>query len=231
MSSEEAEFEAEPEAEDTESGEGDEGAERLAQLYDEVELVDIAEVYPYANNPKQHPSDQVGRIVSSIRHYGWDQPIVIDEDGEIIKGHGRYAAARKLGLQRVPAIVRDDLSDAQKRAARIADNKTAESEWNDEVLLTEMEVLQDEGYGADELGFDEQEWDDVWDAWGSEDLGMDDFGLPAEPDTRITLDFESEGEYEDVMSWFDGMMREHGLDSREQAILHVATWFTPEELK
>ena len=101
-------------------------------LKDDVEIRSLDSVIPYGENPKEHPTEQVDKIASSIQRFGWDQPIVVDAEGTIIKGHGRYQAAQKLGLDEVPIIEQADLSEAQARAARIADNKTAESEWDGE---------------------------------------------------------------------------------------------------
>jgi len=129
------------------------------ELHDRVEVVSRAELIPYSNNPKEHPEDQVNKIASSIKNYGWDQPIVVDADGEIIKGHGRLQAAEKLGLEEVPVIWREDLSDAEARAARIADNKTAESPWDDDLLAAELDVLGD--FSDESLGFDDGEVDDL----------------------------------------------------------------------
>ena len=131
----------------------------MPELHDRVERVSRDELIPYSNNPKEHPDQQVKKIASSIKNYGWDQPIVVDGDGEIIKGHGRLQAAEKLGLNEVPVIWRDDLSDAEAKAARIADNKTAESAWNDDLLATELEVLDD--FDADDLGFSQSEVDEL----------------------------------------------------------------------
>jgi len=113
----------------------------MPDLFDRIERVPKGDLLPYANNPKEHPTEQVNKIASSIKNYGWDQPIVVDGDGEIIKGHGRLQAAEKLGLDEVPVIWREDLTDAEAKAARIADNKTAESPWNDDVLAAELDVL------------------------------------------------------------------------------------------
>ena len=131
----------------------------MPELHDRVERVSRDELIPYGNNPKEHPKEQVNKIASSIKNYGWDQPIVVDGDGEIIKGHGRLQAAEKLGLAEVPVIRRSDLSNAEAKAARIADNKTAESPWNDDLLATEIEVLDE--FDADDLGFSQSEVDEL----------------------------------------------------------------------
>ena len=131
----------------------------MSDLHDRIERLSPDAVIPYANNAKEHPDEQVKKIASSIKNYGWDQPIVVDADNEIIKGHGRLQAAELLGLDEVPVIRREDLTDAEAKAARIADNKTAESPWNDDLLVTELEVLGD--FDAESLGFDESELDEL----------------------------------------------------------------------
>jgi len=158
----------------------------------DVEVWPIDELIPYSNNPKEHPDGQVQKIASSIKNYGWDQPIVVDGSGEIIKGHGRRQAAQVLGLDEVPVIVREDLSDAEAKAARIADNKTAESPWDDELLSIELEALEND-FDADALGFDGDELDDLLDAddeiagiGDSEPLGLDEeFEVIIECETEV----------------------------------------------
>ena len=135
----------------------------MPTLLDRVELVSRDELIPYGNNPKEHPDEQVKKIASSIKNYGWDQPIVVDADGEIIKGHGRLQASEVLGLDEVPVIWREDLSDAEAKAARIADNKTAESPWDDDLLGTELALLEDEPIDMGTLGFDDGEIDEILD--------------------------------------------------------------------
>lgn len=128
-----------------------------AELHDNVDLVDADDLLPYGSNPKEHPPEQVDKIASSIKRFGWDQPIVIDEDGEILKGHGRHQAARKLGLDRVPVIRRVGLTDAEKRAARIADNRTAQSEWDDGLLEAELELLDESDMSMEATAMDDGE--------------------------------------------------------------------------
>jgi len=158
----------------------------------DVEVWPIDELIPYSNNPKEHPDEQVQKIASSIKNYGWDQPIVVDDGGEIIKGHGRRQAAQVLGLDEVPVIVREDLSDAEAKAARIADNKTAESPWDEGLLSVELKGLDDD-FDADELGFDDDEFDDLLDGGDdgpgigdSEPLGLDEeFEVIVECETEM----------------------------------------------
>jgi len=158
----------------------------MTDLATEVELRPTDDLLPYTNNPKEHPDDQVRKIASSIKNYGWDQPIVVDGEGEIIKGHGRLQAAELLGLDEVPVIERPELSDAEARAARIADNKTAESDWIDEDLRVELEQLDTDPIDMDTLGFDDDELDDL--------LGDIEQDVPDEFDEIDEDDIETEHE-------------------------------------
>ncbi len=106
-----------------------------------VELRPIAEIQPYELNAKMHDKSQVARIVESIKRFGWDQPIVVDRHGVIIKGHGRRLAAIELGMNQVPVLVRDDLTDDQVRAARLADNRAAISDLDSSILQKELADL------------------------------------------------------------------------------------------
>lgn len=131
----------------------------LKGSYTKVKLVDINTIVPYDKNPKNHPQEQVKKIAGSIKQFGFDQPIVLDEENVIIKGHGRLLASKFLGLKRVPIIIRTDLSASQVRASRIADNQTAESYYDMGNLIYELETLYSLG-GEESLnstGFDETE--------------------------------------------------------------------------
>lgn len=106
-----------------------------------VELWKIENVKPYELNAKNHDESQVEKIANSIKEFGFDQPIVVDGSGVIIKGHGRRLAAVKLGLSSVPVVVRADLSDEAVRAARLADNRVAISDIDTDKLKSELESL------------------------------------------------------------------------------------------
>jgi len=157
------------------------------EIATETELRSTDDLIPYSNNPKEHPDEQVKKIASSIKNYGWDQPIVVDGDGEIIKGHGRMQAAELLGLNEVPVIERADLTDAEAKAARIADNKTAESPWDDELLGLEVDQLAGEPIDLDTLGFDDGELDSLLGEMSMEDEDIQEaFGdLPDEERDEI----------------------------------------------
>lgn len=106
-----------------------------------IVIRDIDDIKPYELNAKNHDDKQVEKIAKSITEFGWDQPIVVDKSGVIIKGHGRRLAAVKLGLKNVPVLVRDDLTDEQVRAARLADNRVAISDIDTDILQKELASL------------------------------------------------------------------------------------------
>lgn len=121
-----------------------------------IEYISIDELIPYINNPRLNDG-AVDKVASSIKNFGFKNPIIIDTDNEIIAGHTRLKAARKLGLNEVPTIKVDDLTEQQIKAFRIADNKTSEfAEWDMELLEIELEGLDDIF-----TGFDAAEFDDI----------------------------------------------------------------------
>ena len=103
-----------------------------------IELRDVGTIKPYEKNAKRHPKEQIEKLAAIIKRHGFDQPIVVDEHGVIIKGHGRLLASKQLGLKKVPVLVRGDLSPAQVREARIADNRVSEFGWDFEALVADV---------------------------------------------------------------------------------------------
>lgn len=114
----------------------------------------VSDLIPYVNNSRVHDEEQIIQICSSIKEFGFTNPVLIDEDNGIIAGHGRLMAAKKLNLKTIPCIVLAGLSEAQKKAYVIADNSIAlNSSWNMEVLSREVEALQAEDFDLNLLGF------------------------------------------------------------------------------
>ena len=153
-----------------------------------VEQRNIEALIPYVNNSRTHSDEQVAQIAASVREFGWTNPILVDGQNGIIAGHGRLAAARKLGLTEVPVIVLDYLSEAQKKALVIADNKLASNAgWDDEMLRLELGDLQEMGFDATIAGFTTEELDallnvtEVTDGLTDEDDVPE---APKEPTTR-----------------------------------------------
>jgi ParB-like chromosome segregation protein Spo0J len=118
---------------------------------------------PYASNARTHNDAQVAQIAGSIGRFGFVNPVLIGDDGVIIAGHGRVLAARKLGLAEVPVIALKGLTEAQRRALALADNRIAlNSGWDAELLRSEMQMLSDSGEDIDGLGFDKKEIDGLF---------------------------------------------------------------------
>ena len=115
-------------------------AERIRDL--QVETVSVSALQPYARNARTHTKKQIRQIAASIEEFGWTNPVLIDGEGGIIAGHGRVEAAKLLGLETVPTIRLQDMTEAQKRAYIIADNRLAElAGWDQEVLAIELRAL------------------------------------------------------------------------------------------
>ena len=118
----------------------------------------ITRLRPYDQNARIHTPDQVAKIAASLTEFGWTVPVLVSADGEIIAGHGRLLAAEHLGLEEIPVIVLEHLSEAQRRAYRIADNKLTElSEWNEVELAKELDVLRLDEFDLTLTGFDDAE--------------------------------------------------------------------------
>ncbi len=116
-----------------------------------IEHWPLARLKPYARNAKTHDADQVAKIAASMAEFGWTVPVLVAADGELIAGHGRILAAAQLGLSEAPVIVLGHLTEAQRRAYRIADNKLTELGGWDEALLAEDFDLGLIGIPEDEL--------------------------------------------------------------------------------
>lgn len=122
---------------------------------DQVERRHIDTLIPYARNARTHDEVQVAQIAASIREWGWTMPILIDEEGTLIAGHGRVLAARTLGLEEIPVMVARGWSEAKRAAYVIADNRLAENAgWDENLLRVELEGLIDEGFNISLTGFD-----------------------------------------------------------------------------
>jgi DNA modification methylase len=124
----------------------------------QVEWLETKNLIPYAKNSRTHSDTQVAQIAGSIKEFGFNNPVLIDEDNGIIAGHGRVMAAQKLGLQAVPCIRLAHLSDTQRKAYVIADNRLAlNAGWDDSMLMLELQELKAEDFNLDLLGFEADE--------------------------------------------------------------------------
>jgi len=125
-----------------------------------IESRDIDKLIPYINNSRKHSDEQVAQIAASIKEFGWTNPILVDGDNGLIAGHGRLLAARKLGMNTVPVIELAYLTETQKKALIIADNKLAlNADWDNELLMLELQQLNSDDFDLSLLGFDVNELD------------------------------------------------------------------------
>ena len=149
----------------------------------------VEKLIPFARNARTHSDEQVAQIAASIAEFGWANPILAGADGIIIAGHARLLAARKLGLTEVPVIVLDHLSDTQRRALVIADNRLAlNAGWDEEMLRVELESLREGEFDLDLLGFTDEEIELLLqEPEGAATGNTDDDAVPEAPETAVTV--------------------------------------------
>ena len=112
----------------------------------QIEYIDVDELTPYSKNVKKHTTDQIEALCISIKEFGFDQPIVVDKHRVIIKGHGRWKAAKELGIDLVPVVIADKLSSEEVKMARLADNDVVSTEWDNIMLRDDLfDIKEEEG--------------------------------------------------------------------------------------
>lgn len=151
----------------------------MSKTTTEMQLVDINKLIPYVNNAHTHNAQQINKLRSSLREFGFINPVIIDRDFNVIAGHGRIMAAKEEGINEVPCVFVDYLTEAQKKAYILADNRMAmDAGWDEELLKVEIEALQAEDFDLSLTGFDESELAGFFDT--SDDAKDDDFDVDAE---------------------------------------------------
>jgi DNA modification methylase len=149
----------------------------------------VEKLIPYARNARTHSAEQVAQVAASIAEFGWTNPILAGADGIVIAGHARLLAARKLGMTEVPVIVLDHLTESQRRALVLADNRLAlNAGWDEEMLRVEMAALDDDGFNLEVVGFTDEEIADLLRDPEEVHAGnTDDDAVPETPETAITV--------------------------------------------
>ena len=189
----------------------------------QIKEVAVDKLIPYAKNSRTHSEAQVAQIAASIKEFGFRNPILVDGNG-VIAGHGRLLAARKLGLKQVPTIDCSDLTESQKKAYIIADNKLAmNAGWDGELLALEMEELLKGNFNLELLGFSETELDELLDTTPQEaELGL----LPEEKldnflngDTKILRLAYDEQEFETVVNGLQELQKELEVEDFSTIVL------------
>ena len=151
----------------------------MAKTTTEMKLVSIDKLIPYVNNARTHSPEQINKLRSSLREFGFVNPVIIDQNYNVVAGHGRLMAAREEGFTEVPCVLVDYLTDAQRKAYILADNRYAEDAgWDEEMLRVEIEALQEQAFDLSLTGFDADELADLF-ADDEEETKDDDFDLTA----------------------------------------------------
>lgn len=146
----------------------------------DMQLVPVSKLVPYVNNAWTHSPEQVMKLRSSLREFGFINPIIIDRDYGIIAGHGRLLAAKEEGITEVPCVFVDYLTEAQKKAYILADNRMVmDAGWDEELLRVEIEALQGEAFDVSLTGFDEMELADLFKDGSDSGAEDDDYDLSA----------------------------------------------------
>ena len=146
----------------------------------QMQLVDINRLIPYVNNARTHSPEQITKLRSSLREFGFVSPVIIDREYNILCGHGRVCAAKEEGMNEVPCVFVEHLSEAQKKAYILADNRMSlDAGWDDELLKVEMASLQEMGFDIGKTGFDESELADLFADDDKSSAKDDDFDLTA----------------------------------------------------
>ena len=152
-----------------------------------IEIWPVGRLVPYARNARTHSDAQVAQIAASIAEFGFNAPILVDGNAGIVAGHGRLLAARKLGLSEVPVVVLDHLSETQRRAYIIADNKLSENAgWDEKILAAELADLEHEGLDLRLVGFSDDELEALLANDGDGPAPEDEEPIPEPPSQPIT---------------------------------------------
>lgn len=174
---------------------------QMAKDFPAHRVVSIDDLIPYALNSRTHSDAQVTQIAASIKEFGFLNPIIVDGDNGIIAGHGRVMAAKKLGMTELPVVEADHLTDAQRKAYVIADNRLAlNAGWDTEILSTEIQDLHDLSFDLELLGFDTKELDELLHGINFDPGTEDDQGKLDQLEPKIVTcphcgeDFDSRGQ-------------------------------------
>lgn len=198
-----------------------------------IEKIATGKLIPYARNAKRHDAAQVSKLSGSIREFGFNNPVLIDKDNGIVAGHGRVLAAQQLGLAEVPCIRLGHLTDNQRRAYILADNRLAEigGGWDEEMLGIELSELREADFDLDLVGFDGAEIErflnppelsqDVLEGGEQGKTPADQLEDYENSTIRQIVLIMGAEEFEDVMKNLDSIKKQHGLESNTEAAIYA----------
>ena len=187
-----------------------------------IQEMEIAKIIPYINNPRKNLN--IDKVASSIKEFGFQQPIVVDEENIIIVGHTRFEAAKKLGLEKVPVTIAK-LSKNQAKAYRIADNRlNQDASWDTKLLNLEFNDLIGDNYNLDHLGFTNDELDNLFlkdEKESEEELNPDDFPDEEISDVKMVQLFFNKENDEKFRQAIDKIYKKHNIDNISDAVLRA----------
>ena len=187
-----------------------------------IQEMEITKIIPYINNPRKNLN--IDKVASSIKEFGFQQPIVIDEENIIIVGHTRFEAAKKLGLEKVPVTIAK-LSKNQAKAYRIADNRlNQDASWDTKLLNLEFNDLIGDNYNLDHLGFTNDELDNLFlkdEKESEEELNPDDFPDEEISDVKMVQLFFNKENDEKFREAIDKIYKKHNIDNISDAVLRA----------
>jgi len=187
-----------------------------------IQEMEIAKIIPYINNPRKNLN--IDKVASSIKEFGFQQPIVIDEENIIIVGHTRFEAAKKLGLEKVPVTIAK-LSKNQAKAYRIADNRlNQDASWDTKLLNLEFNDLIGDNYNLDHLGFTNDELDNLFlkdEKSSGEELNPDNFPDEEISDVKMVQLFFNKENDEKFRQAIEKIYKKHNIDNISDAVLRA----------
>lgn len=184
------------------------GTENLEIMY-----ISPNDLVPYERNARTHSEAQVDKIVASIQEFGFMNPVLIDKDHVVIAGHGRLKAAKRLGLLKVPCIQFEHLTDAQRRAYTLADNRIAEdSTWDADMLMLEMEELSELGFDTSAIGFTETDLKALGFDY-EQVLKMEDAEADPSGEVKVSITFAA-SDFDAGLGAIKRVLKEAGIDAR-----------------
>lgn len=194
----------------------------------EIEYRDPKELIPYVKNAKLHPDEQINKIAGQIAEFGFDQPIVINKENIIIKGHGRTLASIKLNLTQVPVIVQS-LDEYQEMAARIADNKVSEAPWDAEMLKFDIGTLDLKGFNLELTGISAEELNNIINPLEIEreqGKGIEDYQDSHETtDIRQLILIMTQEDFDPMLEALLEIQEKQGLENNTEAVKYLIEFY------
>lgn len=190
------------------------------QFIHKISYVKISQILPYEFNAKKHPAEQIKKLSEMILEFGFTQPVLIDSNFNLIAGHGRLESAKLLNMEEVPAIILDYLTDTQRRALIIADNKIGETDWNEQLLIKELTDILEEGFDLELTGFYQKELDELLCAFDDDLVGGGE-SEEKEESLKLTIEFDTKLDKDRFLSILDNLSKKDSFKGKFYDLLSL----------